>query len=88
MDSLLSRKVKIIDLLCAVKNNRAFRLRLKNLACFFFAVLRGLWDLSSLNRDRTFPPLQWERGVLTTGPPGKSLLALVLDVIITVRFDA
>ena len=27
---------------------------------------------SSLTRDRTLGPLHWERGVLATGPPGKS----------------
>ena len=30
----------------------------------------GIWNLSSLTRG---PPLRWERGILTTGPPGKSL---------------
>ena len=39
---------------------------------FFLAALRGLWDLSSPTRDRTRAPLQWKRGVLTTGPPGNS----------------
>ena len=39
--------------------------------CFpFLAMPRGIWNLSSLTRD---PPLRWERGILTPGPPGKSL---------------
>ena len=35
----------------------------------------SMWDLSSLTRDRTPVPLQWEHGVLTAGPPGKSSAA-------------
>ena len=27
-------------------------------------------------RDQTFPTLQWKRGVLTTGLPGKSQISL------------
>ena len=34
-------------------------------------------DLRSLTRDRTRVPLQWKRGVLTTGLPRKSLLPLL-----------
>ena len=30
-----------------------------------------MWDLSSLTRDQTQIPLQWECGVLTTGPQGR-----------------
>ena len=41
-----------------------------------------LWDLSSPTRDRTRAPLHWERGVLTTGPPGKSLTADILQVLV------
>ena len=41
----------------------------------FLATLRGMRDLSSPTRDRTCCPLHWKHGVLTTGPPGKSLLA-------------
>ena len=44
---------------------------------FFLAAPRGVWDLSSLIRDQTRCPLQWKHGVLTTGPPGKSLLFFV-----------
>ena len=43
-------------------------LPLKNV--FLLAASPGLWDLSSPTRDWTLP---WRRGVLTTGPPGKSL---------------
>ena len=34
-----------------------------------------MWDLSSPTRDRT---LQCKRGVLTTGPPGKSLTVVLV----------
>lgn len=30
-----------------------------------------MWGLSSLTRDQTRIPLQWECGVLTTGPQGR-----------------
>ena len=40
---------------------------------FFLAVLFGMWDLSFPNQGSNPCPLQWEHGVLTTGPPGKSL---------------
>ena len=43
---------------------------------FFFAEPHGLCDLNSLTRDRTLGPQQWNDGVLTTGPPGNSLLAI------------
>ena len=33
----------------------------------------NMWDLSSLTRESNLGPLHWESGVLTTGPPGKSL---------------
>ena len=39
---------------------------------FFFAALQGLWGLSSLTGNGTQAPQQGKRGVLTTGPPGKS----------------
>ena len=35
-------------------------------------MLRSLWDLSSLIRDWTPGPRQWESGVLTTGQPRNS----------------
>ena len=38
---------------------------------FFLATPLGMWDLGSLTRDQTCP-LQWNRRVLTTGPPGNS----------------
>ena len=38
---------------------------------FFLATLCGRQDPSSLTRDRTYTPLQWKCGVLTTGLPGK-----------------
>ena len=38
-------------------------------ACRIFSC--GMWDLSSLTRDRTQAPLHWDHGVLATGPPGK-----------------
>ena len=38
----------------------------------FLAVPHGMWDLSSLARDRTPCPLHWKHGVLTSGPQGKS----------------
>ena len=44
----------------------------------FFSLLatpRGMQDLSSLTRDQTRAPRQWKQGVLTTGPPGKSLVS-------------
>ena len=43
---------------------------------FFLATPRGMQDLSSLTRDQT---LQWKRGVLTTGPPGKSQLSTLFN---------
>ena len=39
---------------------------------FFLAALQGLWGLSSLTGNGTQAPQQGKRGVLTTGPPGKS----------------
>ena len=46
------------------------------LRCFFFLVApHSMWDLRSL-QGLNPSPLQWKRGVLTTGPPGKSLFAL------------
>ena len=48
---------------------------------FFLAVPRGLWGLSSPTRDQTRAPLQWKHGVLTTGPPGKSLNILKTGIV-------
>ena len=39
---------------------------------FFFFWPHGLQDLTSLTRDWTPGPQQWNHTVLTTGPPGKS----------------
>ena len=36
-----------------------------------------MWDLSSPTRDLNLRPLHWELGVLTTGPPRKSLNGLL-----------
>ena len=35
------------------------------------------WGHTSPTRDQTCAPLHWKHGVLTTGPPGKSLEFLV-----------
>ena len=40
---------------------------------FFFFLNRVMWDLVSWPRIEP-GPLQWDCGLLTTGPPGKSLL--------------
>ena len=40
---------------------------------FFLAVPRGMRDLSSSNQGWSLSPLPWKLGVLTAGPPGKSL---------------
>ena len=44
----------------------------------FFATLHGLWDLSSLLRDRTQAPPQGKCRVSTNGPAGKSQGTLYL----------
>ena len=46
--------------------------KLKDYGWVSFILFCGMGDLSSRTRDRTRAPLQWKRGVLTTGPPGKS----------------
>ena len=43
---------------------------------FVFIFGGGMWDLSSLTRDRTCNPLHWKHGVLTTGQPAVSKLNL------------
>ena len=43
--------------------------------CQLFFSLCSMQDLGSLTRDQTCAPVQWKRRVLTTGPPGKSLLS-------------
>ena len=40
---------------------------------FFFGMPCGMWDLTSQTRELNPRPLDWKHGVLTTGPPGKSL---------------
>ena len=44
---------------------------------YLFFWPHGMWDLSSPTRDGT---LQWKRRVLTTGPPGNSLLYLFIPL--------
>ena len=41
---------------------------------YFLAAPHGMCDLSSLC------PLQWKRRVLTTGPPGKSLFDIYINI--------
>ena len=40
---------------------------------FFLTALRSMWDFSSQTKNRIHVPLQWKRGLLITGLPGKSL---------------
>ena len=58
------------------KFHKSCLLYLSLLFFFFLSPPNGMWDLSYLTRDRTCSPLQWKCRVLTTGPLGKSLLAL------------
>ena len=53
---------------------RVFIVGLFVLFCFVFgrAAWHSVWDLSSPTRDGTHAP-HWKHGVLTPGPPGKSL---------------
>ena len=46
------------------------------LFCVLVFWLGGMWDLSSPTRDQTIPPAL-EGEILTTGPPGKSLVFVV-----------
>ena len=50
---------------------------------FLLATLHGGWDLSSMTRDRNQALLHWECGVLTTGPPGKALLAVLVRTFLS-----
>ena len=50
---------------------------------FFLAMLASLRDLSFLNQGSNPCSLHWERRVLTTGRPGKSLLSLNLKENVT-----
>ncbi|XP_061049156.1 solute carrier family 49 member 4 isoform X3 [Eubalaena glacialis] len=43
----------------------------------------GMQDLSSPTRDRTRAPCTWKCGILTTGPPGKSLFVVLLECGLT-----
>ena len=43
---------------------------------------------SSLTRDQTPGPLHWEHGVLTTGPPGKSLRNTFCKAVAAVDSDS
>ena len=38
-----------------------------------------MWDLKFPNQESNPCPLHWEHGVLTTGPPGKSLSQALMD---------
>ena len=49
-----------------------YNCRFLSLSLSFLATLWGMWDLTFLTRDQTHA-LQWEYGVLTTAPAGKSL---------------
>ena len=53
-----------------------FLLILVSLTFFFSVAPCSLWDLSSLTTDWTLGPQQWDRGVLTTWPPGNSLVTM------------
>ena len=44
-------------------------------------------DLSSLTRDWTCVPLQWNYGVLTTGPPGKSFMVILICISLINEVD-
>ena len=44
---------------------------------FFFATPRDLGELSSRTRDGIRAPLQWKRGVLIPGLPGKPLYEIL-----------
>lgn len=46
---------------------------------FFLVAPHGMQDLSSLARDRTPHPLNWQHAVLTTGPLGKSRPGFILE---------
>ena len=50
---------------------------------FFFAMPRGMWDLSSLTRIEPWPPemLQWKHAVLTTGQQGKSCYLILISAL-------
>ena len=48
---------------------------------FFLVPPHGLQGLSSLTRDQTRGPLQWNRRVLTSGPPGNyPKLSVILSI--------
>ena len=54
----------VIEFVCVCFND---------LYLFNLVMLRGMRDLSSPTGDGSGRPLQWKRGVLTTGPPENSL---------------
>ena len=61
--------------------------------CFYFyfiflATLHGMWDLSSPTRNDTPCSQHWKHGVITTGPPGKSLIYLFKGNIIKSPFPS
>ena len=52
-------------------------LRFKCLLLLLLAAPCGVWDLSSLTRDRALIPSSGETVILTTEPPGKFLMCLL-----------
>ena len=45
----------------------------------FFSLSHGICHLSPQTKDGTHDPLHWKRGVLTSGPPGKSPRSLFYE---------
>ena len=57
------------------------------LLCFhILAAPHSMWDLRSPTRDLTYVPRQWDQGVLTIGPPGKSLRGLLIVCYLCLPF--
>ena len=50
---------------------------------FFLVTLQGLWDLSSLTRDRT---LGGKCGVLTTEPPGNYMFMCSFELFLVLCY--
>ena len=68
----------VLDLSCGIRN-------LLDTAC---ELLVGANTSSSPTRDRILGPLYWERRVLPTGPPRKSLKILCLNVFVSFFFSS
>ena len=54
---------------------------------FFFSFFKKTFGCTTQHAGSQFPdqgsnphPLQWNRGLLTTGPPGKSLISLGISI--------